>query len=128
MRYLISIGVLIALIGGLVGIKYAQISTMARAKAEGQKSGPPPEVVGTTVATEDNWERTLSAVGTVAAVRGVTISNESPGVVTAIHFESGNLVRAGQLLVELDTSVERAQLASAAARKQLADVGMDRSR
>src|SRR5947209_4089234 len=70
----------------------------------------------------------VAIVGTVAAVRGVAVSNESPGVVTAIHFESGQVVRAGQVLVELDTSVERAQLASAEARKDLAQLGAGRSR
>src|SRR5262249_24183160 len=55
-------------------------------------------------------------------------SNEAPGVVTAIHFESGQVVRAGQVLVELDTSVERAQLASGEARKDLAALSAGRSR
>jgi len=64
----------------------------------------------------------------VVAAQGVAVSNESPGVVTAIRFESGALVRAGQVLVELDTSVEKAQLASAQARKTLASVSAGRSR
>ena len=128
MRYLIPIVVLVAIVAGLGGVKFKQISTLLHAGETAQKMGPPPESVATAVANEDSWEGTLSAVGTVAAVRGVAVSNESPGVVTAIHFESGQTVRAGQILVELDTSVERAQLASAEARKQLADVGAGRSR
>jgi membrane fusion protein (multidrug efflux system) len=128
MRYLIPIVVLVAIVAGLGGVKFKQISTLLHAGETMQKMGPPPEAVGTAVATEESWEGTLSAVGTVAAVRGVAVSNESPGVVTAIHFESGQTVRAGQILVELDTSVERAQLASAEARKQLADVTAGRSR
>jgi membrane fusion protein (multidrug efflux system) len=128
MRYLIPLVVLIAIVAGLGGVKFKQISTLLHAGETMQKMGPPPESVATAVATEDSWEGTLSAVGTVAAVRGVAVSNESPGVVTAIKFESGQTVRAGQVLVELDTSVERAQLASAEARKQLADVGAGRSR
>src|SRR6185369_2144567 len=128
MRYLIPLAVLVAIVAGLGGVKFKQISTLLHAGETAQKMGPPPESVATAVATEDSWEGTLSAVGTVAAVRGVAVSNESPGVVTAIKFESGQTVRAGQVLVELDTSVERAQLASAEARKQLADVGAGRSR
>src|SRR5262249_51803847 len=93
-----------------------------------ERAGPPPEVVGTSVAAEQSWEGTLAAVGSVTAVRGVAVSNESPGVVTAIHFESGDRVRAGQVLVELDTSVERAPLAAAEARKELAAIGASRSR
>ncbi len=128
MRYLISIGVLLVVIAGIVGIKFKQISGLIAMGAAAQKSGPPPEVVGSTRTTEDNWEGTLSAVGSVAPVRGVAVSSEAPGVVSAIRFSSGDLVRAGQVLVELDTSVERAQLASAEARKELAAVSAGRSR
>jgi membrane fusion protein (multidrug efflux system) len=128
MRYLVPILVLLAIVGGLGSVKFRQIQTLLHAGETAQKMGPPPEVVGTAVAAEDSWEGTISAVGSVAAVRGVAVSNESPGVVTAIRFESGQVVRAGQVLVELDTSVERAQLASADARRQLAEVGAGRSR
>jgi membrane fusion protein (multidrug efflux system) len=76
--------------------------------------------VATAVAKKEAWEAALEAVGNVAAGRGVTISNEVPGVVRAIRFESGAKVRAGQVLVELDAGVERAQLASLRARQDLA--------
>jgi len=128
MRIVIPILVLVALVGGLGAIKFKQISTLVHAGEMGAKAGPPPEVVGSAVAKEDSWEGTLSAVGSVAAVRGVTVSNEAAGVVTAIKFESGQQVRPGQVLVELDTSVERAQLASAEARKELAAANVGRSR
>jgi membrane fusion protein (multidrug efflux system) len=128
MRYLVPLAVLVAIVGGLAFIKSRQLSTISHAMEAGQKAGPPPEVVGTALAREENWEGTLSAVGTVAAVRGVAVSNEAPGVVTAIRFESGQVVRAGQVLVELDTSVERAQLASLEARRKLAELGAGRTR
>jgi membrane fusion protein (multidrug efflux system) len=127
MRYLIPIGVLVAIIGGLAAVKMKQFSALASANEAATKAGPPPETVGTAVAKEDTWEQTISAVGTVAAVRGVTLSAEVPGVVKAIRFESGQKVAAGQVLVELDTSVERAQLASAEARRDLATVGNERT-
>jgi membrane fusion protein, multidrug efflux system len=128
MRYLVALVIVLAIAGGLAGIKYKQISGLMSAGAAMAKAGPPPEVVGTAVATEETWEGTISAVGSVAAVRGVTVSSESPGVVTAIKFESGQTVREGQVLVELDTRVERAQLASLEARKELATVNAGRSR
>ncbi len=81
------------------------------------------EQVGTAIASEEVWEATLSAVGTVAAVRGVAVSNEAPGIVSRILFESGAQVQAGQVLLELDSSVERAQLAASDARKGLAARG-----
>jgi membrane fusion protein (multidrug efflux system) len=64
----------------------------------------------------------------VAAAKGVAISNESPGVVKRIMFDSGDKARAGQVLVELDTSVERAQLATLLARKELAEQTLARTR
>ncbi len=127
MRYLVPIGIVALLVAALAGIKVKQISGMMKAGAAMKKLGPPPESVGTAAAREDRWEGTLSSVGTVAAVRGVAITTEVPGVVAAIRFESGQTVRAGQVLLELDSSVERAQLASAKARKDLAESSLARS-
>ena len=128
MRYVIAFLALAVIVGGLGGIKYQQISKLLHAGEVMKKAGPPPESVGSAVAKEETWEGTISAVGSVTAVRGVALGNEAAGVVTAIHFESGQRVRAGQVLVELDTSVERAQLASAEARKELAQIGVGRTR
>jgi membrane fusion protein (multidrug efflux system) len=128
MRYILPTFALLALIGSLAGIKVAQISSLIEAGKAFAKSGPPPESVSTDFARELTWEGTLSAVGTISAVRGVAISNESPGVVKRILFESGQVTRPGQVLVELDTSVERAQLASAQARRKLAESTATRNR
>ncbi len=121
MRYLVPFLVIVLLVGGLVAVKYAQISTLTEAGAAYAKAGPPPEAVSTDVARDLSWEGTLSAVGTIAAARAVAISNEAAGVVKRIRFDSGATAKAGQVLVELDTSVERAQLATALVRKQLAE-------
>jgi membrane fusion protein (multidrug efflux system) len=93
-----------------------------------QAAGPPPEAVGTAVAQGAEWESVLESVGSVAAGRGVTISAEVPGVVRAIRFDSGAKVRPGQVLVELDASVERAQLSSLQARQDLATTSAARTR
>jgi membrane fusion protein, multidrug efflux system len=92
------------------------------------KAGPPPETVGTAVAQTQVWEGTLSAVGSVTAAKGVVLSNDAPGIVSRIYFESGAAVRQGQTLVDLDTSVERAQLASSRAKMDLATLTAGRSR
>jgi len=84
--------------------------------------------VGSGFAKKQTWQGELSAVGTIAPVKGVALSNDAAGVVSKINFESGALVKQGQLLVELDTSVERAQLASAVVRRDLALVNVNRSR
>jgi membrane fusion protein, multidrug efflux system len=128
MRFVIAVGLLLVVIGVLAGTKFAQISSLIAFGKAAQAAGPPPEAVGTAVAKGGEWESVLEAVGSIAAGRGVTISNEVPGVVRAIRFESGAKVRAGQVLVELDARVERAQLASLRARRDLATTTATRTR
>lgn len=128
MRYLLPIALLLALIAGLAGLKYKQIATLIHFGEEAQRAGPPPEVIGTAVAREKAWEGSVAAVGSVTAARGVSVSTEAAGVVTGIHFESGTTVRAGQVLVTLDSSVERAQLSSIQARRELAVLSAGRTR
>src|SRR5439155_10101491 len=70
----------------------------------------------------------VTAVGTITSVKGVAISTEVPGIVSGIHFESGAFVKQGQILVELDSRAERAQLASIVARKDLATSNVGRTR
>ncbi|MEA2701261.1 MAG: rane fusion protein multidrug efflux system, partial [Myxococcales bacterium] len=128
MRFVLAAVVLLVVIGVLAGTKFAQISMLIRSGQAAQAAGPPPEAVGTAVAKGGDWESVLEAVGSVAAGRGVTISNEIPGVVKTIRFESGAKVHAGQVLVELDSGVERAQLASLRARQGLATTTATRTR
>ena len=128
MRYVIVILGLLVVIGGLVGVKFTQISSLIKMGKAYEKAGPPPETVSTAVSSDQNWEGTLTAVGSITAAKGVALSNDAPGVVSHIYFESGAVVRQGQVLVELDTSVERAQLASAKARTDLASLTVGRSR
>jgi membrane fusion protein (multidrug efflux system) len=118
----------IFLIGGLGGVKFAQISSLIAYGKAARAAGPPPEVVGTGEAKEQTWENRLFSVGTIAPARGVTVSNDAAGVVTAIKFQSGQTVRRGQILVELDSRVERAQLASIEAQANLAHVSAERAR
>ncbi|HEY0709452.1 MAG TPA: biotin/lipoyl-binding protein, partial [Polyangia bacterium] len=127
-RFLIAAGLCLVVIAILAGTKFAQISSLIRFGQAAQAAGPPPEAVSTAVVAGGAWEAVLESVGSVAAGRGVTISNEVPGVVRAIRFESGAKVRAGQVLVELDAAVEKAQLASLQARQELANTTADRTR
>lgn len=128
MRYVLSVVGILVVIGALAAVKGAQIGMLIGFGKQMEKSGPPPEAVATGVSKKEAWEGTLSAVGSVASTKGVTLSNDAPGVVTRIHFDSGAMVKQGQVLVELDTSVERAQLSSAIARRQLATTTHGRTR
>lgn len=127
-RYVIVIVGLLLAVGTLVGVKAAQIGKLISFGKQMEAAGPPPEAVASVLAEEQTWEATLQSVGSVASGKGVSISNDAPGVVSKIHFESGKSVKQGDILVELDTSVERAQLASAMARRDLATTTAGRAR
>jgi membrane fusion protein (multidrug efflux system) len=128
MRTLIVILALLVVVGGLGAVKYKQIASLLSANHAMQKAGPPPEAVGSFVSKKDTWQESLDAVGSIAPAKGVTLSNDAPGMVSAIHFESGAVVHQGQVLLELDSNVERSQLASVEARKELAQVNATRTR
>jgi membrane fusion protein (multidrug efflux system) len=94
------------------------------------KSGafaPPPTAVTTTVAEKSQWQPTLESIGTVTAINGVTISTDLAGIVSKIAFESGSKVKAGDLLVQLNTDQEQAQLASAEAQQDWTQVTLTRN-
>ena len=122
-RMIVTLGVMAAILGGLGFVKFRQIQT---AIAQGASFQPPPEAVTTIVAEEEEWPTTLSAIGTVAAVQGVTVSADLPGTVERILFDSGQSVRAGEVLAVLDTRQEQAQLAAFEAQRELARLTFDR--
>jgi membrane fusion protein, multidrug efflux system len=122
-RMILMLSVMAAIIAGLVFVKFKQIQT---AMAEGAAFQPPPEAVTTIVAAMDEWPSTQSAIGTTAPVQGVTVSADLPGIVDRIRFESGRAVQDGEVLVELDTRQERAQLAAAEAQRDLAQLNFKR--
>jgi membrane fusion protein (multidrug efflux system) len=115
--------VTLLIVAGLGVVKFQQIQT---AIAEGAAFQPPPEAVTTVVAQQDDWPLTLTAIGTMAAVQGVTVSADLPGTVERIFFDSGRAVRAGDVLAHLDTRQEQAQLAVIQARRELAQTTFDR--
>ena len=69
----------------------------------------------------------MNIIGTAQAIQGVTVSADLPGTVYKINFESGQAVHAGDVLVELDTRQERAQLAAAEAQRDLAKINFNRT-
>ncbi|MGD8823848.1 MAG: efflux RND transporter periplasmic adaptor subunit [Myxococcales bacterium] len=120
---LIAVGLVLLAAMALAGIKFAQIRSMI---AAGEAYVPPPQAVTTAKVSEVQWQSELTAVGSLVAVQGVTISSEVSGAVKAIAFESGEMVKKGELLVRLDTSTEQAQLASAEATARLARLDLAR--
>jgi membrane fusion protein, multidrug efflux system len=122
-RMLVMLAATITIVAALGFVKFKQIQT---AIAQGAAFQMPPEAVTTIVAVEETWPSVLGAIGSVAPVRGVTVSADLPGVVERIGFESGQAVRAGDVLAVLDTRQERAQLAAADAQHELTRLNFDR--
>ena len=122
-RMIVTLGITILIIATLGFVKFKQIQT---AIAEGAAFQPPPEAVTTIVASEEQWASTLTAIGTTVAVQGVTVSADLPGMVDRVLFESGQAVRAGDVLALLDTRQEQAQLAALEAQRELAQITYDR--
>ncbi len=123
LRLLLVLLILAALVGGLAYLKYEQVTAQIA-----QFSAPmPPSSVAETRVESHRWQPQLNAVGNVSAVQGVMVSNEVAGQVQAIRFESGDRVRAGQVLVQLDTTVDEADLAGLQASLELAELKLGRS-
>jgi membrane fusion protein (multidrug efflux system) len=122
-RLLATLAIMLAILAGLSFVKFKQIQT---AIAQGAAFQPPPEAVTTIVALQEEWPATLNAIGTLAPVQGVTVSADLPGIVERVQFESGQAVRAGQVLAVLDTRQEQAQLAAIEAQRELARLTFDR--
>src|SRR5919204_6772025 len=113
-RMLAMLTVTATLVAALGFVKFRQIQTAIGQAAAFQ---PPPEAVTTIVAAQEQWPSTLGAIGTIAAVQGVTVSADLPGTVDRIGFDSGKIVAAGDVLAVLDTRQEQAQLAAAEAQR-----------
>ena len=123
-RMVLTLTVLTILLGGLGFVKFRQVEA---AIAQGRSFRIPPTSITTVVAQRETWPSTLSVIGTAAAIQGVTVSADLPGTIDKIHFESGQWVQEGDVLVELDTRQERAQLASLEAQRDLARINYDRA-
>jgi membrane fusion protein (multidrug efflux system) len=121
----LGLGGVVGVLLVLTGIKGMQIHAMI---AFGKSFVQPPETIASAVAEKQNWQDTLSAVGSVTAAQGVMVAPEIPGTVNEIHFESGATVHKGDLLLKMDTSSEDAQLRAAEAQVDWAKVTAERDR
>lgn len=123
-RLFILLLVIAALAGGLAWLKYRQIQAEIALFSQPQ---PAPTVTLIEV-IETDWEPTLSAVGTIQAVQGVEVNNEVAGQVTAITFQSGAMVKRGEILARLADDVDRADLEGLQAAERLARIKLERTR
>lgn len=124
-KILFTLLALLVFIGAIIGIKALQIMDLI---ASGKKYAVPPDSVLVTEAISKSWSPAYKTIGTIEAVRGLTVSNEVPGKIVNIAFDSGATVKAGDILVELDKTTEEAQLRAARSAEELARMNLERSR
>jgi len=124
-KIVIAVLLVLGIAGGLVGVKALQIKKLTEV---GKAYAPPPESVSSVIVREDKWQGTLSAIGSIVAVQGVTVTPEIAGTVRDIAFESGAVISKGELLIKLDASSEEAQLRAMEAQLDLARLNLDRER
>jgi membrane fusion protein (multidrug efflux system) len=119
---LIAVGLLI---GGLVGFNVFKGIMMQKYMGKG---GLPPATVSAMKADYQVWQPQLNAVGTLRAVRGVDVTTEIAGLVRSINFKSGDEVKAGQVLAQLNADSDIAQLHSLEAAAELAATVYERDK
>ena len=116
---------LVAIFLLIAGIKVWQIMTLVSA---GKKMVMPPTTVTSSPVQKGDWQPMLTAVGSISPVEGAMISAELAGTVAEINFQSGALVKKGEVLLKLDASSEEAQMRSAQADATLAKNDLERAR
>ncbi|MCW5771275.1 MAG: efflux RND transporter periplasmic adaptor subunit [Rhodospirillaceae bacterium] len=125
--YVIAITALIVVFGGLAVFNYV-LKPIFIAQFISKMLTQPPLPVSVAAAMEESWQGELPAIGTIEAQRGVTLAPQIAGRVESILFQSGQWVAAGQAVVKLDDSTERAQLQAALADQRLKELNLVRAR
>jgi membrane fusion protein, multidrug efflux system len=123
-RFIITAVVIAALLGGLGYFQFVFKPQMIKSFLS--QMTPPAATVTAEAARTDKWIERLSSIGTMIASQGVEVTSQVAGIVTEVLIESGAEVEQDTKLVQLDTSVEVADLASATATEREAAVAYER--
>lgn len=116
-RFLIVIIFLGVVLGGIFGYKFYQFGQMQEQMSQPQ----PPAQISAVEAQNEAWTPAIKAVGSVEAINGIRVANEVPGVIEAINFESGDVVKQGDVLIRIDAAIDEAALRTRRAEAQLAE-------
>ncbi len=121
--------VMLLLVGGLFGAIYSYQQFVAE-MMQGflAANANPPATVTAMAVGHQSWQPQIKAIGTLRAIQGVSLQAEVSGVIKAVHFESGQQVQQGDLLLELDSTAEQAQLQALQASRELAEINLRRDR
>jgi len=126
-RHWISSTALLLTIAG-IGISLAAWKQAEQSSSQAAMTDQPEpmEVIVAAVAKPREFRRTTTAIGTVLALRSVTLRNELAGTVRTVGLTPGVIVEKGDVLVALDTSVEEAELHALEAQTTLASASLHR--
>ena len=124
--FLLALVAIVALTGGLSYFQFVIKPNMVKGFISAAFA-PKPTAVAVEAARIEQWPPQLTAIGTLRAFQGIVVAPQVAGVVAAIHFESGDDVAAGAPLVDIDDSVEQADLANGLAQLKNANVTLDRA-
>lgn len=108
--------------GGIFGWKYYQMRLQAAQAA----MPPPPATISSAEVRRETWQPSLHSVGSLVAVNGIHVTTEVAGQVESINFKSGQPVKRGDLLVQLEDSVDQADLRGLIVERRLAEVQFKR--
>jgi len=122
-KFLIVITGFIVVVLMLGAVKVAQIKELSSVSHV-----PPPTAVTTAMSEAVQWRSQIDSIGTLAPVEGVTLGADADGIISKISVENGAAVKAGDILVEFDASVEIAQLTAAQARADLSHLSFERAK
>lgn len=122
-RMIIMLLIAAIVFGGIYAFQQFRNKMIQRA-IKGQAN--PPQSVSTTVAKTSTWQPSVEAVGNLRASNGTSLAAEVSGIVTAIHFDSGAMVKTGQLILELNAAPLKAQLEQLRVAVRLAKQTYDR--
>jgi membrane fusion protein (multidrug efflux system) len=124
-RMIIMIAALTVVFGGIFGWNALRAYFIKQFFANFE---PPPATISTTQATAQTWQPYLSAVGSLTAVNGVDISTEVPGMVNEVYFQSGQMVKKNDPLIQLDDRIDQENLKHDEARHKLALINFERQK
>ncbi len=122
-RMLIMLLIAALVFGAIYGFQLFRNSMIQKAI---RGHGQPPQAVSTIVAQLQTWQPSVEVVGNLRASSGANLAAEVGGIVSAIHFESGATVQAGQVLIELNAAPQIAQLEQLKAAAALAQQNYQR--
>ena len=125
--FLVTLALIAAITAGLAYFQFVIKPTMVKGFISAAFA-PKPTAVWAQPATYEQWPPELSAIGSLRAYQGIFIAPQVAGVISAIHFESGQDVKEGDLLINLDDSVEQADLLNGQAQLRNADATLARQR